>query len=149
MKTCPNCGELLGDSVNDCFKCSYSYIFKRVITDDEQASKRNREIEELKRKEEEDRKREEREKNKKDQLEKNPFFEYKVVIVDDLSTGQVNNIKMQDVLDEWSAKGWRLHSVFSSEVGKNSTAVSIAGIGTMTNETIDEIVLVFERCIKA
>ena len=36
MKTCPNCGELLGDSVNECFKCRYSFTLKRVLTIEDQ-----------------------------------------------------------------------------------------------------------------
>ena len=26
MKSCPNCGELLGDSVKVCFKCRYDFV---------------------------------------------------------------------------------------------------------------------------
>lgn len=32
MKYCPNCGEILGDSVKECFKCHYNYSFGRVLT---------------------------------------------------------------------------------------------------------------------
>jgi uncharacterized protein YbjQ (UPF0145 family) len=46
MKTCPNCNEILGDSVNDCFNCRYSFVYKRVITQEEA---RNKRIEEEKR----------------------------------------------------------------------------------------------------
>ena len=146
MQTCPHCGELLGDSVKECFKCHYSYRYKRVITGDEQASQRNRQMEEIKIKEKESKLKEEA---KKEQLSKNPLFEYKSIVISDLSSGQVDNIKIQETLDEWSEKGWRLHSIYSSEIGKNSTAVSIAGFGSMTNATIDQTVMVFERCIKA
>lgn len=142
MKTCPNCGELIGDSVNECFKCHYSYIYNRVSTKEERMSKKNRQEEELKRKEEEF-------KRKEEQLSKNPLFEYKVIVINDLSDGQVNDKRIQEVLDEWSKKGWKLHSIFSSEIGKNSLGVSIAGFGSITNATIDQTILVFERCIKA
>lgn len=43
MKSCPNCGELLGDRVDQCFNCNYSFILKRVITMEEIAEKRKKE----------------------------------------------------------------------------------------------------------
>lgn len=108
MKTCPNCGELLGDSVKECFKCHYSYKYKEDA--------------------------------KREQLSKNSLFEYKVIVIEDLPSGEVNTIKIQQTLDEWSEKGWRLHSVYSSEIGKNAIAV--------VNATINQTVMIFERCIK-
>ena len=157
MQTCPNCGELLGDSVKVCFKCHYSFTHKRVITNDEYASQKNQQMEDLKKREEElERKKEEFKRKeelknglKKEQLPKNPLFEYQVIVINDLPDGQVNYIKIQETLNEWSDKGWRLHSVYSSEIGKNSTAVSILGFGSITNATIDQTVMIFERCIKA
>lgn len=128
MKTCPNCGELLGDSVTECFNCQYSYTYKKVITKNEQ-------IEESR--------------LRQAQLSKNPLFEYELVVINDLSNGQVDSQKIQAALDEWSGKGWRLHSIYSSEIGKNTTGISVAGFGSMTNATIDQTILVFERCIKA
>ena len=44
MKSCPNCGEFLGDSVKVCIKCRYDFVRERVITNDELVEKRNREI---------------------------------------------------------------------------------------------------------
>lgn len=102
MKNCPNCKEVLGDYAKICFKCRYNFEHNKVITN----------MEELKEKE--------RLKNeaKNEQLSKNPLFEYKVIVVNDLSDGQVNSIKIQEALNEWSEKGWKLHSIYSSEVGK-------------------------------
>lgn len=42
MKTCPNCGELLGDSVKDCFKCHFNFEVKRVLTSEERLGYRDR-----------------------------------------------------------------------------------------------------------
>lgn len=44
MKTCPNCDENLGDSVKVCIKCRYDFVRKRVITNEELAEKRDRQI---------------------------------------------------------------------------------------------------------
>lgn len=34
MKTCPNCGELVGDSVDCCFNCHYSFKHKIVLNNE-------------------------------------------------------------------------------------------------------------------
>lgn len=104
MKTCPNCGELLGDSVKECFKChcNVAYEFQRKETERRE----------------------------------------------DLSSGQVDNKKIQQTLNEWSKKGWGLHSIYSSEIGRNSAATSIVRLGVTINATINETVMIFERCIK-
>ena len=31
MKTCPNCGELVGDKAEVCFNCKFSFRYKRII----------------------------------------------------------------------------------------------------------------------
>lgn len=146
MITCPNCGELLGNTVNECFKCHYNFTFKKVMVAEDRTAQRNREAEEQKRKEDEIK---QKEIEKQNQLSKNPLFEYKSIVVNDLSSGEIDEIKIQNTLNEWAEKGWRLHSAFSSEIGKNSIGVSIAGFGSITNATINQTVLIFERCIKS
>ncbi|MDE7353241.1 MAG: DUF4177 domain-containing protein [Acetatifactor sp.] len=146
MKTCPNCGELLGDSVDVCIKCRYDYRYRRVITSEELAKQRNRQIEEQQKALEESRLKEEQ---KKLQLAKNPRFEYKIVIVNDLPNGQIDGDGVQKALDEWAENGWKLHSAISNEIGKDSSSVSIAGFGSGINATIEQTILIFERCIKA
>ncbi len=32
MKTCPNCGEIVGDSVESCFKCQYNFVRRKVLS---------------------------------------------------------------------------------------------------------------------
>lgn len=57
MKECPNCGELLGDNAEKCFKCRYDFILKRIITQDELKQKREKEQELINKKIEEEKKR--------------------------------------------------------------------------------------------
>ncbi len=142
MKECPNCKELLGNSVNECFKCRYNFTLKKVITDAEHEERKYQ-----KKEEEENLKLKEEIKNK--QLLKNPFYEYKLVVINDLSNGEVDEIQIQTSLDYWSKKGWRLHSIYSSEIGKETTSASFSGFGSSINATIDQTVMIFERCIKA
>lgn len=157
MKTCPECGELLGDSVETCFNCSYNFNLKRKLTKNE--------IEEKKKKSEQEKHKLELENNKLEEerrkqlvaerlkeneritkLSKNPIFEYQTVIINNLKTGAINQIEFQKTLETWSQKGWRLHSVFNNELGKT---VSPTILGPDLNATIDQTVLIFERCIKA
>ena len=157
MKTCPKCGEILGDSISVCFNCRYDFIKKRVITGDELSEQRNQKMKEQNKKFEEERLREEqkieeeklREEQKKIQLTKNPLFEYKVVSIMDLPTGASDDANIQKALNIWSQQGWRLHTIYTNEIGKTSSAASIGGFGGGVNATIDQTVLIFERCIKA
>lgn len=48
----------------------------------------------------------------------------------------------------YAEKRWKLHTMVVNEIGKNSSAVGIAGIGTGVNATIDVTMMVFERCIE-
>lgn len=137
MKTCPKCGELLGDTVEACFHCRYSYKDRRVITGEQR-----------KRKQEEKKNQQKLKKEQKEiQLARNPLFEYKVVAVSDLSNGEMNQDEVQEMLSKYSEEGWRLHSVFTNEIGKKPSAGSVI-FGMAINETIDQTVLIFERCIK-
>ncbi|MDE7269925.1 MAG: DUF4177 domain-containing protein [Acetatifactor sp.] len=142
MKECPNCGEMLGDTMEVCFNCSYSFKYGQVVRkgEEKQAEKDMKERKELQVL---------REQQEEEQRRNNPFYEYKVVIVNNLADGQVDYGRIQAELDAHASLGWRLHSVFNNELGKTSTAVAIGFMGSSVNATIDQTVIIFERCIKA
>lgn len=146
MKECPNCHELVGDTVRTCFKCHYDFLLKKVPSHDEFIQKRDREI--LKAQKEQERQKE-FEIRKQEQLTKNPNFEYDIVIINDLPTGEINSNELKDSIYKHAKDGWRLAFTFTNEIGKSSVGVSIGNIGSMTNATIDSTVLIFERCVKA
>ena len=55
--------------------------------------------------------------------------------------------KVNDIFKiEYAEKGWRLHTIFTNEVGKTVTPMMFIQINL--NATIDQTVMVFERCIK-
>ena len=142
MKKCPNCGELIGDNVNECFKCHYNYSYRRVITSQEIRS----------RNEEKERERDNKiqnieafEKEKEIQIKKNPLYEYKIEIINDLETGELDKISIQNTIDKYSSNGWKLHTVLTNELGKTSSSVIVASV----NATICQTILIFERCIKS
>lgn len=139
MRKCPLCGELLGDSVNRCFNCQYDFSLKTQVIGNQK-----KEIYEKNKREYE----KQRDEIKKDQLSKNPSFEYQIIVVNNLATGELDYQTIQMHLDRLSYDGWRLHSVFDNELGKTSSSVAIGFIGSSVNATICQTVLIFERCIK-
>ncbi|MDE7063751.1 MAG: hypothetical protein K2O73_11000 [Lachnospiraceae bacterium] len=76
MKYCPYCGELIGDTVEECFKCHYNYKYGRVITAQERGGTGKQvqnNLEQQKTLEE----------KKQEQIVRNPRFEYKVIDISD------------------------------------------------------------------
>ena len=159
MKNCPECGELLGDTVELCFRCDYNFQLQRKITKNEREEEKQKQAEIERQQAEIERQQAEIERQqaevkrqqaneKKIQLSKNPLFEYQVVVVNNLRTGEINEIQIQAELNTWSENGWKLHSVFNNELGKTSSSIAVGFLGTTINATIDQTVLIFERCIK-
>lgn len=147
MKTCPNCDELLGDSVRVCFNCNYDFFYNKVLTRQEVINNQIKE-EEIRKKEEDQKKKIQIEKYS--QFEKNPRFEYISVVIDDSTDGTINNSLLQAQLDKYADEGWRLHTVFTNEVNTSSIGmIGAGGIGASENTTIEQTILIFERCIKA
>lgn len=79
--------------------------------------------------------------NRFDQYIKNPLYEYKIeTVMDSAVLGKFDQDKVQHLINNYAMNGWRLHSAFTNEVGKN------AALGI--NATINQTILIFERCIK-
>lgn len=70
----------------------------------------------------------------------NEYYEYDVVAIPNAGSGSVNIDGLENILHEYSSNGWRLHSIYSNELGKNA----ILGI----NSTASEDVLIFERRVE-
>lgn len=68
----------------------------------------------------------------------NEYYEYDVITIQ--NNGSVNTDKLKMILSEYAAKGWKLHSIYSNELGKNA----ILGL----NATACEDVLIFERRVE-
>lgn len=70
------------------------------------------------------------------------MYEYKVeTVMDSAVLGKFDQDNTQRLINSYAINGWRLHTAFTNEVGKN------AALGI--NATINQTVLIFERCIKA
>ena len=77
---------------------------------------------------------------------RNRKMEYAVETVRDRDNGGADESALSDVLSMYGEKGWRLKFCFTDEVGVESHSATVAGYTTGTNATINEIVLIFERC---
>lgn len=167
MKKCPNCNELIGDNADVCFNCNYDFISKKVSSKDLFKQRQEQNIAAVKQKENQRiaiaRAKAERqlieEKQKADlhktyqaaseattmnKIQINDLYEYDVAVVFDNPTGGVNFQALCSELEKRAREGWRLVNTFTNELGVN--AASIAGFGT--NATIEETILIFERCVK-
>lgn len=159
LKECPNCHELVGENVQECFNCKYDFNLQRVKTTEEQ-EKIKAERQEKERQIQEEKEREQRialEKIKQakaleqeyiDNVYKNAMYEYHVELVPDLSNGQMDYARISNVLNAYAKNRWKLHTIVVNETGKTSSAVGIGGINTGVNATIDVTMMVFERCIE-
>lgn len=138
MKECPYCNELVGNEVNVCFNCGYDWILRRIP---------NKE-----RREHEDKIQQKIHQQKElltAQLSRNPKYEYKVEAIVDDKYGDIGLDKIQNLLTRYSEAGWKLHSVFTNELGKNGRTIGIYSASSGTNATIEQTVFIFERCVKA
>ncbi len=72
------------------------------------------------------------------------YYEYDVVTIINEDHGTVDKAKMMEILAEHSKNGWKLHTIYSNELGKN--ALKILGIGI--NSTACEDVMIFERRVE-
>ncbi|MCI8390950.1 MAG: DUF4177 domain-containing protein [Roseburia sp.] len=142
MKTCVNCGELIGDNADDCFKCHYNYKYRRVISPQEIRQKREQEE---RRRQEESERRKKIEQERVEQLAKNGGYEYKIEVVRDQDDSAR---EIQALLTRYASDGWRLHTMFSNEIGREWLRPDTPAYPTRTVSTYNQIVMVFERMIK-
>ena len=81
-------------------------------------------------------------------MELNDIFEYDVVSILDKEHGGVDVERMSEVIATHASKGWRLVFAFPNEIGHDSSLSELAGISIGINSTIDQNILIFERCVK-
>lgn len=119
---CPICGNMIDIEGKGCPVCGYKYLVnERVYTSKEHIDIYN---------------------NRHQQYVKNSMYEYAVEIIQDSAVyGCIDKKELESTLANYAMNGWRLHTVFTNEIGKNS----VMGI----NSTVEQSILIFERCIKS
>lgn len=160
MKKCPKCNEWIGDNADVCFNCKYDFISKTIISDSVITQRERQRIANAQQKQEQ-RINAAREKIQQQEeaeyiyktahnlglsskLQINDIYEYDVCTVKDKSSGEIDVLALKKELEARGKEGWHLVNTVTNQLGVNG--VSVAGFST--NTTIDETILIFERCIK-
>ena len=73
------------------------------------------------------------------------LMEYDVVCIKDNYTGSAYIEGLKESIQKHSELGWRIKSIFTNEVGKNSHTVTVGGYSAGTNATIDQTIIIYER----
>ena len=128
LKKCPVCKKNVNYDTEICSDCGYAFNVIDMMEYQEIAKIYNARLE---------------------QIKKNPYYEYDYVVVPNLSDGSTNKERIKEVITSHAMQGWRLVTMYSNELGKNTMGVAVGGVGGGTNTTMCEDVMVFERCIKA
>ena len=104
---------------------------------------------------EEELRREKREKAERQRIEQakitdeiNDTYEYKVISVKDNADGSCDTKKIENILFVYAGDKWRLHSIYTNEIGKVSSSSGYGGISSGTNATIDQTIIVLERLVR-
>lgn len=71
-------------------------------------------------------------------------FEYKIETVTDIN-GATDERSVQDVLDRYANRGWRLKSMGVNDLGTDALRILGAGV----NSNVSQVVLIFERIIES
>ena len=130
---CPDCGHVLNDyEVNHCWctncnrKFSSSEEIKSLNEEWAEEQKRLADIEH----------------DRQDYaMRRLGLYEYDIETVINENHGTVDKDRMRQILNERAKQGWKLHTMYSNELGKN--ALGLLGLGI--NSTACEDVMVFER----
>ena len=68
--------------------------------------------------------------------------------IKDTKYGSSDIESLQEILSEHGRDGWRLVNTVTNEVGHNSSSTSFGGMTVGTNSTVDQLILIFERCVQ-
>lgn len=128
LKKCPICKKNVNYDSEICSDCGFAFNVVDTVEFKEIAKLYNARLE---------------------QIKKNPYYEYDYVVVPNKSDGSTDRERIQDIISSHAIQGWRLVTMYSNELGKNSMGVAVGGVGGGTNTTMCEDVMVFERCIKS
>ena len=145
--------------MSKCFNCGWNFddpseneraIEREKKRKAEEEERRKRQEEQRIRDEESRRKQEEAAKRKAEEVERklqeiNGTYKYIVETVRDNYDGSSNIDQIRLIIDLYSSKGWRLHTIYTNEIGKESSMSGIGGITSGTNATINETIIVMER----
>lgn len=76
------------------------------------------------------------------------YYEYTTLSLMDDTSGGIATEQISKQLNDYALDGWRLVSVYTNELGHNSTSGGIGGFSAGKNSTIDQNILILERYVK-
>ena len=153
VHTCPDCNiPLFSTGVSDADWAKLSPQERNEYREIEARRRREALLEEQRLRMEEQRRREEEERRQAQIKEEKKveyikslkdyvYYEYDVDVIQ--NNGEVNVQRLKNVLDARAKNGWKLHTIYSNELGKNSHME----YSTRINSTASQDVLIFERRI--
>ena len=147
VHTCPDCRiPMLSTGISD---ADWARLSPQQRNEYKEVEMRKR-LEEQRRLEEEQRRLEEEKEERKTAYIKSRsdyiFYEYDVDVIP--NDGGVNVELLKSVLDARARKGWKQHSIYSNELGKNSHVEAVNWTDSVRiNSTASQDVLIFERRI--
>lgn len=76
------------------------------------------------------------------------MYEYKVIRIQDESSGLPDRELIEKALMDHAAEGWRFVGITTNEIGHTSRTSGYGGVSQSTNATIDCTVIILEREIQ-
>ena len=156
MPDCPHCHKYYFGNPAQCPNCNFDFKTGKILSREEiskerqkQQDERNKQLETERQKQEKELQKQWEERAKRSLIiNSSGRYEYATEYLRDSSNGILDKSQLDSVLKKYSEEGWRLHSVFTNEAGKNASSTGIGGLALGSNSTIDITILIFERCIK-
>lgn len=123
LKKCPICKKNVNYDTEICSDCGFVFNAMPVLEYNRIAQMYNKRLE---------------------QYKVNPFYEYDYIVIQNKSDGSTDKETIKNTIESHAMQGWKLITMYSNEIGKNT--ITVGGVGG--NVTICEDILIFERCIK-
>lgn len=76
-------------------------------------------------------------------LSKHGLYEYDVQTSLNIHDGRVDTEAIKTILNTKAKQGWKLHTMYSNELGKNALTL----LNVNSNATVSEDVMIFERVL--
>lgn len=128
QKVCPICSKRSSYECQVCSECGYDFTTDQVLYT-------NNDIAEIYN-------------HKAENIKNSPLYEYDYVVIPNKFDGSVNQEQISKVIQAHARQGWRVVTMYSNEIGKNSSQIGAGGISAGINTTACEDVILFERCIR-
>ena len=81
----------------------------------------------------------------RNELTNSNYMSYDVDVINDTSTGEINEMALKRSLSQHSKNGWKVKSITTNELGRQEKGGSLGNISASINTTRSQIVIIYER----